>query len=116
MSVESIAIFVFRRPNFTGAGAGVNLENGIRGAVDVGINAHTEEMLMVMGIDARIHLCTPAFRVLARVHGVSVQDPSKFDFKLYSPILVEDPVYSIFVVGGGKDMRNNELAPTSHYD
>ena len=53
-------------------------------------------------------------RVLARIHGVCVQNARQLDFQLDRAIQVEDPVYAVFVVGGCEDVRYNEFAGAGH--
>ena len=40
--VEGVAVFVFRAADFAGAGLGVDLEDGVQGPVDVGVDSHAE--------------------------------------------------------------------------
>lgn len=71
-------------------------------------------MLVVVGVDPRIHFSAPAMCVLARVHGVSVEDTGKLDFKLNGAVLVEDPVYAVLVVGSSENVRDDQL-PGARY-
>ena len=66
-------------------------------------------MLVIVCIDSWVDFSSPAFGVLAGVHCIGVQDTSKLDLQLDRTILVEDPVYTILVVGGCEDVGDNEL-------
>lgn len=63
-------------------------------------------MLMIVCVHTRVDFRSPAVGILARVHGVCVQNASEFDFKLDGAVLVEDPVNAVFIVGCGKDMAD----------
>lgn len=73
-------------------------------------------MLVVVCVHPGVDFGSPSVRVLAGIHGVCVQDSSEFDFQLNSAVLVEDPVYTVFVVCGSKDVGNEEFSPTGDGD
>ena len=110
LGVEGVAVEILDGAEFAGAGGGVDLEDGVVGSVDVGVHAQTEEMLVVVGVDSRVHFGAPAVGVFAGVHGVGVEDAGEFDFELDGAVLVEDPVDAVFVVGGGEDVGDDEFA------
>ncbi len=114
--VEGVAVLVLLAADVAGPGPRVHLEDGVERAVDVGVYAHAEEVLMVVRVDAGVDFGAPAFGVLAGVHGVGVEDPCEFDFELDGPVLVEDPIDAVFVVCRGEDVRNQEFAAASHND
>lgn len=70
-------------------------------------------MLVVVGVDSRVDLSTPAVGVLARVDGKCVKDSGKLDIQLDGTILVEYPVDAVLVVGGSEDVRDDKLAAAS---
>lgn len=70
--VEGVSVGVFGRADGACALHGVGLEDGVVGAVDVGVNAQTEEMLMIVCVDAGVDFGTPALGVFAGVHGIGV--------------------------------------------
>lgn len=57
--------------------------------------------------------CSPSFCILTGAHSISIQDTREFNLKLNSCILVKDPIYTVLIIGGGEDLRNYKLAPTS---
>lgn len=116
MWVKGVAILVLRAAHFARSGAGVDLKNGVLGPIDVGIDSQTEEMLVVVCIDARVHFSAPALGVFARVHRISVENAGKLDFELYCALLMEDPVHAVLVIRSGKDVRDEKLATTSNND
>lgn len=98
MSVKGVAILVFSTANFCWCSSRIDLENGVLGTINVRIHSHTEEMLMIVGIDAWIDLGSPTLCVLSWIHCVCVQNAGKLDLELDGAILVENPVYTIFVI------------------
>ena len=74
LGIKGVAVRVLFGADVAGALGGVGLEDGVVGAVDVGVHAQAEEVLVVVRVDARVDLGAPAFGVFARVHGVGVQD------------------------------------------
>ena len=116
MRIEGITVLVLSRSNFARASAGVYLKDGVGRSVNIGIDAHTEQMLVVVCVDTRIDFCAPTFGVLARVYSISIQDPGKFDLELYSTILMKDPVHRIFVIGCRKDVGDDEFTTSGNDD
>lgn len=104
MGVEGVSMLVFGATHFTSSLPGIDLEDGVLRPVDVGIDPHAEEMLMIVSIDARVDFGTPAFGVLAGIHRVGVEDAGKLDLELDCPVLVEDPVDTVFVVRRREDV------------
>lgn len=72
VGVEGVAVGVFGGADGAGAGGGVGLDDGVVGAVDVGVDAEAEEVLMIVRVDAWVDFGAPAFGVFAWVHGVGV--------------------------------------------
>ena len=107
--VEGVAVFVFGGANFAGAAGGVDHEDGVVGAVDVGVDAHAEEVLVVVGVDAGVDFGAPAVEVFALVAWECVQDAGELDFELDGAILVKDPVYAVLVVCCGENVRYHEF-------
>lgn len=110
LCVKGVAVIILGRAGFAGALGGVDLEDGVLGPVDVGVDAQTEEMLVVVRVDAWVDFGAPALGVLAGVHGVGVEDAGQLDFQLDRAVLVEDPVDAVLVVGRGEDLANDQLA------
>lgn len=73
-------------------------------------------MLVVVGVDLRVHLRAIGARVFIWVHGVSVEDARELDFRLDGAILVEDPLAGVLVVGRSEDLLHDELARPSDDD
>lgn len=71
---------------------------------------------MIVGVDARVHLCAPSLSVLTGVHGVGVQDTGQLNLELDRAILMEDPVHAVFVVCGCEDVGDDEFTGTSDDD
>jgi hypothetical protein len=69
-----------------------------------------------MCIYARIDFRAPAVEVLTWIHRIRIQDSSKLDLDLNSPIQVKHPVYTIFVIGGSEYVRDNEFATAGYCD
>lgn len=114
MSIESVAVLILWASNIARCRLRVNLKDGVFRPVDIGINTHAEQMLMIVCVDTWVNLSAPAMGILSRVHGVGVQDACEFDFKLDSAVLVEDPVDAILIICSREDVRDQELPPTSH--
>ena len=113
---KGVAVLVLRRSDGRGRGPGIDLEDCVVRSVDVGVDAQAEEMLMVVRVDAGIHLGAPALGILTGIHGVGVEDAGELDLELDGAVLVEDPVDAVFVVGRREDVRDDELARPRHDD
>lgn len=109
--VEGVAVLVLGAADLAGPTDGVNLEDGVVGPVDHGVDAQAEEMLMVVCVDSRVNFGAPALGVLTGVHGIGVEDTRQLDVELDGAVLVEDPVDAVLVVCGSEDVRDDE-APT----
>lgn len=114
--VESVAVFVFRTANFTRSSLRIDLEYCVLRTVNVRVYSQTKQMLVIVSVDAGIHLCTPTLGVLSWVHGVCVQDAGKLDLELNSPILVEDPVNTVLIVCSCEDVGDKKLSASSNND
>lgn len=110
LRVERVPILVLRAADLGRAAHGVNHKHGIVGTINIRINAQTEQVLVVVCVDAGVHFSAPAVGVLAGIHGVCVEDTSELDLQLDSAVLVEDPIHAIFVVRSRKDVRDDELS------
>jgi len=93
--IEGVAVGVLFAPDLAFALHGVDFEDGVIRAVDVGVDAETEEVLVVVRVDPRVYFRAPRRRGLARVQGVGVQDAREFDLELDRAVLVEDPVDAV---------------------
>ena len=116
LGVEGISVLIFGATDLPGATNCINLEDSVIGAVDVGVHAETEQVLVVVGVDTRVDFGTPALGILTRVHRVGVQNSGQLDVELDSSILVEDPVHAVLIVGGSEDVGNDQLPATGHND
>ena len=116
LRVECITVFILCTPNRSIRGASIDLENGVQGPIDIGIDAHAEDMLVVMCVDAGINFRAPFLGVLAGIHGVGIKNTSELDLELDGAILVEDPVNAVFVVCGCEDMRDDKFSPAGDDD
>lgn len=112
LGVEGIAVLVFGAANFRRAAGSVDLEDGIVGPIDVRVDSQTEQMLVVVGVDAGVDLGAPAVGVLAGVHGIGVEDTSQLDVQLDCSVLVENPVHAVFVISGSEDLRDDQFPGT----
>jgi hypothetical protein len=81
-------------------------EDRVGRAIDIRIDSQTEEMLVVVSIDARINLSAPWSCRLAGVQGISVQDTCQLDLELDRAVLVEDPVDAVLVVCCGENVAD----------
>lgn len=116
VGIECIAVLVFRTPNLTRSSCGIDLKHCIIWPVNVWVDAHAEEMLVIVRVDTWVDFGAPAQGILAGVHGISIQDTGELNLKLYGTILVEDPVHAVFVVGGSEDLGDEEFTTTSDDD
>jgi hypothetical protein len=107
---ESVAVSVLFTSHRGVACNGVYLEDCVLVAVDRWVEAQTEQMLVVVRIDTGIDLSTVRCGRLARGHCVSRKDAGQLDFKLDDTVLVHDPVDHVFVVAGGEDLADDQLA------
>lgn len=85
---EGVAVVVLGRADGGVGGNGVDHEDGVPWPVDVGVDAQAEEVLVVVGVDARVDLCSPALRVFAGVHTVGVEDAGELDLGLDRAVLL----------------------------
>lgn len=90
------------------------LHNGIFITVNRGIDAHTENMLMVLGEGAGADDVSPG-RCLAGVHVDNGHDACGAGFHDNAGCLVELVIKDIFVVGEGDDELDNQLAATRYH-
>jgi len=111
--IEGVAVLVFGAADGSFAASCVYLEDGVVGAINVGIHTQTEEVLVVMCVDSWVDFGPPAVEILTRVHGVCVQDSGELDLQLDSAVLVQDPVHAVLVVGCREDVGNDELTCAS---
>lgn len=109
---ESVAVAVLFAAYGRVAGDGVDFEDGVVVAVDGRVEAETEEVLVVVCVDARVDFCAVGRCGLAGREGVGGEDSGEFDFELDYAVLVHDPVDAVFVVAGGEDLADDELAGT----
>ena len=116
MRIEGIAVFVLGAAHLPSSWPCIHLKDCVGGTVDVGVDPHTEEVLVIMRVHSRVDLGAPPFCVLARVHGVGVEDAGELDLELDGAILVEDPVDAVLVVGRREDVRDQQFAPSCHDD
>ena len=107
---ESVAVAVLFAAYGRVAGDGVDFEDGVVVAVDGRVKAKTEEVLVVVCVDARVDFCAVGRRGLAGCEGVGGEDSGEFDFELDDAVLVHDPVDAVFVVAGGEDLADDEFA------
>ncbi|KAI6749942.1 hypothetical protein HG531_007207 [Fusarium graminearum] len=110
LRVEGVTVFVLWASNRCLTSDSVNHINSVVHAVDHGVHTQTEEMLMVVGVDLGIHLCSPRTSVFTLVESVGVEDTGELDLRLDCTVLVEDPLACILVVCRCEDLLHNELA------
>jgi len=108
--IESVSVAVPRSADSIGGRTGVDLKHRVLDPVNVRVQPQTEQVLVDVGVDAGIRLGPLAERVLARKHGVRVGDTRELNLELGRAVLVEDPVDSVLVAGGGEDLRDDQLA------
>lgn len=70
--IKRIPIFILRRPDLSWSARRVDLEDGVLLSVDLGIEAETEQVLVVVCIDARVDFCTPSMGVFAGCHRIRI--------------------------------------------
>lgn len=109
LRVEGVAVEVLFGSDFARTLSRVDLEDGVVRSVDVRVNSQTEQMLVIVGVDAWVDFRAPALGVLAGEQGVRVENASEFDLELDGSVLVEDPVYAVLIVGSGKDVADDQF-------
>ena len=72
LSVECISIEILFGSDLASALSSIDLEDCVVWPVNVGVDAETEKMLVVVCVDTGVNFCSPAFGVLAWVHGIGV--------------------------------------------
>ena len=87
--VEGVSVFIFGRSDWSGTWHCIALDDGVFVPVELWINTETEEMLMVMRVDARVNLSSPAMGIFTGIHNIGIQNTSKFQFELDISICVE---------------------------
>lgn len=110
---ETISVQVVRVTNRFLDGLHVNLSNGVLYAVNHGVNAHGEEVLVVLSIDLGCNHGTESTRGFILCKNVSIDFTSSLDFIVDSTILVQVPVASIIVVGDSDNVRNHKTTSTN---
>ena len=110
--LESVAVAVRGAADGGVAGDGVDFEDGVGVAVDGGVEAQAEEVLVVVRVDARIDLGAVGGGGLLGGEGVGGEDAGEFDFELDDPVLVHGPVDTVFVVACGEDLADDKFAGT----
>jgi hypothetical protein len=73
-------------------------------------------MLVVVSVHLGVDACAPWAGILIRVESISIEDAGKLNLRLDGAVLVEDPLNSIFVVGGSEDLLDDELACAGNSD
>lgn len=73
-------------------------------------------MLVVVRIDTWVDFGTKSPEILAWIHSIGIQDTGEFDIQLNGSILVEYPVYTVLVVGGSKNLGDNQFSRAGHND
>ena len=106
LRVECVAVVVLLTADRMLRCDRVSNKDRISRTIDVGIDTQTEEVLVVVSVNARVDFSSPRSRRLAGVQGVCVQDTSQFDLKLDSTVLVEDPVDAILVICRGENVAD----------
>lgn len=71
-SVESISIFILCAPDIARSAGRIDLEDGVLLPVNLRVKSKTEQMLMVMCVNTRMHFYSPAICVFTRCHRVCV--------------------------------------------
>lgn len=65
-------MLVFCAPDFARSTGGVDLEDGVLLPIDLGVKTEAEEVLVVVGVNTRVDLCSPTFCVFAGCHGICI--------------------------------------------
>ena len=107
---EGVAVAVLAAADGGVAGYGIDFEDGVGVPVDGRVEAQAEEVLVVVRVDARVDFCAVGRGALAGRECVGGEDAGEFDFKLDDAVLVHDPVDAVFVVAGGEDLTDDQLA------
>jgi len=89
LGIESVSVFIFCRADGCFVLHCIALHDRVVASVDLGVNAHTEEMLVVMCVDAWVDLSSPAECLFVGVHNVGVEDTRQFQLELNVSVGVE---------------------------
>lgn len=116
LGVETVAERVLGGSDGSLGGHGVALDDGVVGAVDLGVNTEREDVLMVVGIDLRSNLSAIRGGSLAGVHAIGVEHASQLHLELVGAVQRKGVVETILVVGSCDDLRDDELAVTGRDD
>ena len=72
--VECISMLILPASYLSCATSCIDLEDGIVWSIDIGIDAETKQMLVVMRVNSWVDLRTPTMSVLSWIHGIGVED------------------------------------------
>jgi len=92
---------------------GFFVDDFVAGAIDGGVYAEGEYMLVVLGQDARVHDCSPGHRE-ARLDRCGGEDTGCTDFVMEFTTLAKDECQDIFIVTNCDDRLEDEFAGASH--
>lgn len=116
LAEEGVSVLVLGGADGVVGGDGVALNDGVVGAVDLGVDTEGEEVLVVVGGDLRSDLGAVGSGLLGGVEAVGVQHTSELHFELVGTVEGEGVVEAVLVVGGSDDLRDDELAVTGRDD
>ncbi len=92
---------------------GVDLHDGVVGAVDVEVEAHAEQVLVVRC--GQLPADPPAVRHVGPLHrGAGVEDAGQLHLELDRAVEVEVPEDAVLVVADGVHRRDDEAATATH--
>lgn len=116
LAVEAVAIHVLSGAQGGLRKHGVALQDGVVGAVDLGVDAQREDVLVVVGVDGWGNLGAEGGGGFAWVHAVGVEHAGQLHLELVGPVQGEGVVEGILVVGCRDDLGDDELPITGRDD
>jgi len=79
LGIEGISILIFQAADLARTPSRIYLEDSVIRAIYICVDAETEKVLVIMGIDTGIDLCSPSVGIFAWAHSIGVENTGQFD-------------------------------------
>lgn len=116
LAVEAVSVGVLGGSNGRLGGHGIVLDDRVVRTVNLGVDSEGEDVLVVVGVDGGSDLGAVGGGDLGGVHAVGVEHARQLDLELVGAVEGEGVVEAVLVVGGGDDLRDDELAVAGRDD
>lgn len=116
LAVEAVSVRVLGGSDGCLRRHGIVLDDRVVGAVNLGVDSEGEDVLVVVGVDGGSDLGAVGGGNLGGVHAVGVEHARQLDLELVGAVEGEGVVEAVLVVGGGDDLRDDELAVAGRDD